>query len=562
MLPSLFFSDQPEKTYAARLPWSQRKRLGQVFTPYEIAKFMAQWVTDRQFPAAVLDPALGLGIFLRALLEGNPDEIPSLVGYEIDEQTIETARELFTNNGYAQIELRQANFLSEPWQEQFDGILCNPPYRKFRGLPDKDSLVAAVKQHTGIALSRAANLYIFFLIKAIWQLAPGGRAAFILPYEFLNADYGTPIKQMMLDQGILRKVILLGDGFQPFEDGITTSCILCLERTPVPCPPEWIRVSALEELAVLATGFPVNERSPRPISATTLPLPSANTKWHVTSMPHTPDHLDELVPLSTFGRVMRGIATGDNRFFLLTEAERRQYGLDLDCVLPCLQKSNYAPGHMFTSSHFEELRQSNRPVWLLNACGNENHPGVRTYLNWGVAGGSDRRYLTRNRSPWYALEARPPAPLLVTTFSRAGVRWVRNEAAVSNLTAFHGFYPHPGVDLELLCAYLVTPLAQRILAQNRREYGNGLHKFEPNDLNHALVMDITRAPEAIRNQGLDLYSSFVRASQDENNSSNLIKQLNELFSHFLESSFEDNKAGHSRMGVDQYGDASSGQRSP
>ncbi|MHB8113652.1 MAG: HsdM family class I SAM-dependent methyltransferase [Bellilinea sp.] len=556
MLPSLFFSDQPEKTYAARLPWSQRKQLGQVFTPYEIAKFMAQWVTGRQFPAAVLDPALGLGVFLRALLEGNPDQIPSLVGYEIDEQTTETARELFINNGYAQVELRQANFLSASWQEQFDGILCNPPYRKFRGLPDKDSLVEAVKQHTGIALSRAANLYIFFLIKAIWQLAPGGRAAFILPYEFLNADYGTPIKQMMLDQGILRKVILLGDGFQPFEDGITTSCILCLERTPATCPPEWIRVSALEELAVLAAGFPVNERSPRPISATTLPLPSANTKWHVTSIPHTPDHLDGLVPLSTFGRVMRGIATGDNRFFLLTEAERQQYGLDLDCVLPCLQKSNYAPGHMFTSSHFEELRQSNRPVWLLNACGNENHPGVRAYLDWGVAGGSDRRYLTRNRSPWYALEARPPAPLLVTTFSRAGVRWVRNEAAVSNLTAFHGFYPHPGVDLDLLCAYLVTPLAQRILAQNRREYGNGLHKFEPNDLNHALVMDITRAPEAIRNQGLDLYSSFVRASQDENNSSNLIKQLNELFSHFLESSFEDNKAGHSRMGVDQYGDAS------
>ena len=547
MLPSLFFSDQPEKTYAARRPWSQRRRLGQVFTPYAIAKFMAQWVPGRQFPAAVLDPAFGLGIFLRALLEGVPDETPRLVGYEIDEQTAETARGLFTDNGYAQVELRQANFLSAPWQEKFDGILCNPPYRKFRGLPDKDFLVEAVKQNTGIALSRAANLYIFFLIKAIWQLAPGGRAAFILPYEFLNADYGTPVKQMMLDQGILRKVILLGDGFQPFEDGITTSCILCLERTPVSCPPEWIRVSALEELAVLAAGFSVVEGPPKSISTITLPLPSAQTKWHVTSMLRTPDHLDGLVPLSTFGQVMRGIATGDNRFFLLTEAERQQYGLDLDCVLPCLPKSNYAPWHVFTSSHFEELRQSNQLVWLLNACGNENHPGVRAYLDRGVAGGSDLRYLTRSRSPWYALEARPPAPLLVTTFSRAGVRWVRNEAAVSNLTAFHGFYPQPGVDLDLLCAYLVTPLAQRILAQNRREYGNGLHKFEPNDLNHALVLDITRAPEAIRNRGLDLYSSSVFAARDKINSSNLIEQLDELFSHFLEISMEDHKVGSSRL---------------
>ena len=536
MPASLFFTDQPEITYAARRPWLQRRRLGQVFTPYEIAKFMAQWVAGGQFPAAVLDPALGLGIFLRALLEGDPDEIPRLVGYEIDEQTAETARELFTNNGYAQIELRQTNFLSASWHEQFDGILCNPPYRKFRGLPDKDSLLAAVKQHTGIALSRAANLYIFFLIKAVWQLAPGGRAAFILPYEFLNADYGAPIKQMMLDQRILRKVILLGDGFQPFEDGITTSCILCLERTSATNPPEWIRISSQEELAVLAIEFPDNERSPESLSATTHPLPTAHSKWHVTSMLHPPDNLDGLVPLSTFGRVMRGIATGDNHFFLLTETKRRQYGLDLDCVLSCLPKSSYASAHVFTSRHFEELRQSNKPIWLLNACGNENHPGVRAYLDMGIASGSSRRYLTCNRTPWYALEARPPAPLLVTTFSRAGVRWVRNEAAVRNLTAFHGFYPHPGIDHDLLCAYLVTPLAQRILAQNRREYGNGLHMYEPNDLNQGLVVDITHIPEKVRSQGLELYSLFVKAQRDEKDPSDYLLQLDELFSQTIENS--------------------------
>ena len=536
MPTSLFFSDQPEKAFAARLPWSQRSRLGQVFTPYAIAKFMAQWVTGGQFPAAVLDPALGLGIFLRAMLEGNPNARPRLVGYEIDEQTIQTARELFTVNGYAQVDLRQTNFLSAPWHEQFDGILCNPPYRKFRGLPDKDSLVAAVKQHTGIALSRAANLYIFFLIKAVWQLAPGGRAAFILPYEFLNADYGAPVKQMMLDQGILRRVILLGDGFQPFEDGITTSCILCLERTPATCSPEWIRVSAQEELAVLAIEFPDNEHSPESLSATTLSLPTAHSKWHVTGMLHLPDNLGGLVPLSTFGRIMRGIATGDNRFFLLTETERLKRGLDLDCVLPCLPKSNYAPGHVFTSRHFEELCQSNRPVWLLNACGKENHAWVRTYLDWGIAGGSDRRYLTRNRSPWYALETRPPAPLLATTFSRAGLRWVRNETGVRNLTAFHGFYPHPGIDLDFLCAYLVTPLAQRILAQNRREYGNGLHKFEPNDLKQGLVIDITRIPENIRSQGLELYGLFVKAQRDGENPADYLTQLDEFFSRFSENS--------------------------
>jgi adenine-specific DNA-methyltransferase len=536
-MPSpLFFSDQPEKAFAARLPRSQRNRLGQVFTPYEIANFMAQWVSARQFPATVLDPALGLGVFLRALLEANPYAPSRLVGFEIDDRTTEIARDLFTKNGYAQIEFHQESFLTAGWEDQFDGILCNPPYRKFRGLPDKDSLVSAVNQHTGISVSRTANLYIFFLIKAVWQLAPGGRAAFILPYEFLNADYGVPVKQLLLDQGILRKVILLGDGFQPFEDVTTTTCILCLERTPAAHPPEWITVHSMEDLTHLAVGFSGNERPLESMGETNQPPPSARAKWHVSVEPFPSDKLGGLVPLSTFGRIMRGIATGDNRFFLLTEAERLQYGLDLDYVLPCLPKSSYAPGHVFTSAHFEKLVQAKKPVWLLNACGNEMNPGVGTYLALGVAGGSDRRYLTRNRSPWYALEARPIAPLLVTTFSRAGVRWVRNEAAASNLTAFHGFYPHPETNLDLLSAYLVTPLAKRILAQNRREYGNGLHKYEPNDLNQALVVDITRLPEDIRNHVVKIYELFVKAHLDGNDPSGYVLQLNEIFLSFLKNS--------------------------
>ncbi|AMR27555.1 hypothetical protein A0257_10905 [Hymenobacter psoromatis] len=40
-------------------------------------------------------------------------------------------------------------------------------------------------------------------------------------------------------------------------------------------------------------------------------------------------------------------------------------------------------------------------------------------------------------------------------------------------------------------AYLLTDIAREIFADNRREYGNGLEKFEPNDLNKALMLDIT-----------------------------------------------------------------------
>ena len=51
-----------------------------------------------------------------------------------------------------------------------------------------------------------------------------------------------------------------------------------------------------------------------------------------------------------------------------------------------------------------------------------------------------RKFLTKSRKPWYALEKRPPAPIWVSVFNRNGVKFIRNEANISNLTTFHCVY--------------------------------------------------------------------------------------------------------------------------
>ncbi len=523
-----FFSDLPEKELAATLNHTQRTLLGQVFTPFVIAREMARWVTALRPPAQVLDPALGLGVFLRALLEKPNEPLPHMVGYEIDPDLADQAWQLFLHNGFSGLEIHASSYLSSNWEPRYDAILCNPPYRKFRGLPGKNELVTQVQSNTGIKLSQAANLYAFFLIKAVHQLAENGRAVFILPYEFFNADYGRVIKQYLLDEGVLRKILILGKRIYPFERVITTTCILCLERTAPVFPPEVINCQTLEELSAAIT-------APVGISpAEEVPAQPANSKWLVSSQARRWMAHPSLVLLSTFGRVSRGIATGDNGYFLLTETQRQRWGLNKSCVLPCLSKSVLAPDPVFSTASFDKLRLSDKPVWLFRAAGNETDPAVERYLAYGIESGADRRYLTRNRTPWYALEERPPAPLLATTFSRSGIRWVRNEAAVRFLTAFHGFYPTPDTDLELLAAYLITPLAQRILAQNRREYGNGLHKFEPNDLNHGLVLDIRLIHAKDMGKIKKLYREFITLDNQAPEKEYSLNRLDRIFSVYLE----------------------------
>lgn len=488
---------------------------------------MAQWVSAKKSPTSVLDPALGLGIFLRCLLEDEKNAGSKMTGFEVDPETAEEARQLFGSSGYAQVEIENANYLEADWESKFDAILCNPPYRRFRGLPGKDQLVATVKQQTGITISRAANLYIFFLVKLIWQLAEGGRAAVILPFEFLNADYGVPVKQLLLNQGILRKVLILGEALHPFDEVITTACILFLERTQQSSPPVVVKVQSMEELFTIAGQFKREDGSSQPTNGNGHAVRSPGEKWFI------PVHLkqavmnEKMVPLSTFGKVMRGIATGDNGYFMINEAQREQAELDEECVLPCLAKSSYATTLEFSQDHFSRLRASQRPVWLVDLNGRDHLPAVQNYIDYGLARGTDQRFLTSKHSPWYALEQRPSAPLLVTTFSRGRPRWVRNLAGVRNLTAFHGFYPHTGVDLDLLCAYLVTPLAQEMLSHQRREYGNGLHKFEPNDLNQALVMDVRRIGKAEKSEVRELYGELLAESNE-----GLLMQLDEAFRRY------------------------------
>lgn len=528
-----FFSDQPELQLASSLPPEKRIQLGQVFTPYAIAKPMVRWVTSNGPPTTLLEPALGLGIFTRALLEMSAQPVLRVTGYEIDTNIANLARKLFKDFGYTQIDIINSSFLSSSWDTKYDSILCNPPYHRFRGLPGRDELGYQVRTRVGIKVSRAANLYVFFLIKAVHQLADGGRAAFILPYEFLNADYGQMVKQYLLDEGVLRKVLILNDGIHPFANVITTTCILCLERNSAVSHPEVLTCRSLEEISTAVETTPSDTHTEAGLIHAIPSAKPANKKWLIPGILSHEYNLKTLVPLSTFGRVMRGIATGDNKYFLLTERQRLELGLGLSCVLPCLSKSNLAAKYIFSTDHFADLIQSEKPVWLFRAYGNEQDPAVQKYLAEGECRGSNHRYLTKNRSPWYGVEDRPPAPLLATTFSRNGIRWVRNEAGVRFLTAFHGFYPHPDTNLDLLTAYLLTPVSQRILAQNQRDVGNGLRKFEPNDLNNGLVADITRLKESVQKEALDIYAAVVAASRAKQDTSSTIKELDRIFTGLI-----------------------------
>lgn len=465
-----------EKEYVGVVGLEHRKRFAQFFTPEAIADFMARWVLDGRKKADVLEPAFGLGAFSRSLFKQNPKV--RVVGYEADATIYNYAAENVAQAG-SDVLLYNEDYLRASWEDKYDGIICNPPYLKFHDY-DNASLVPLVNGQLGIRLNGFTNLYTLFLLKSISQLRNGGRMAYIVPSEFLNSDYGVEVKRALLRSGVLRHVVVVDFTQCAFDDALTTACILLCHKDGSLSEVRFSHVSDVGQLQASLADY----------SAWAADQLKPETKWKQYYEGARSADYRHLVPFSTFAKVSRGIATGANDYFTFRESKKELYGIPERCLMRCVCHSTDVHGLFFTDDDFQRLSHSDKAVYLFNGCADVEDEHVREYISLGEETGADKRYLTASRKPWYAIENRKPSPIWVSVFNRKGLRFVRNIAGVSNLTTFHCVYDAGVVDIDVLFGYLVTNVAKEIFMDNSRQYGNGLVKFEPNDLNKGKAVDL------------------------------------------------------------------------
>lgn len=252
----IFFSDTPEREYAANISSEHVKSLGQFFTPFPIAHFMAKWITSNPQCNTILDPAVGLGVFFRAILKEADVTSYQLIGYDVDPQVLKKAKILF--QGYEDsIRLINRDYMFNDWNNRYDGIICNPPYQRFQNYKNRNEILAEFQSRLGLALSGLTNLHTLFLLKSVNQLSENGRAAYILPSEFLNADYGVFIKRNLITHKSLKYVIVFDFTENLFDNVITTSCILLFDNSADIKAVEFIAVKSLDDLAYLESQFPL-----------------------------------------------------------------------------------------------------------------------------------------------------------------------------------------------------------------------------------------------------------------------------------------------------------------
>ncbi|MDR2836707.1 MAG: SAM-dependent methyltransferase [Bacteroidales bacterium] len=515
-----------ESDYSKSVSLEHRKKFAQFFTPFSIAEIMVNWLLGNKNLKTVLEPAFGLGVFSRALLLQKKDI--QIKGFEVDNLIFEKAKNEFACT--EKMNLLLQDYMYNDWQNKYDGIICNPPYFKFHDYDNKN-ILKEIENHLQCNLSGFTNLYTLFLLKSIHQLATNGRCAYIIPSEFLNSDYGKLVKQHLINTGTLRHIIVFDFEENVFDDALTTACIVLCANDKKNEKVQFTNIHSISELNViekLIAEYPNFSDNSKTYSFSEL---NPDIKWKAYYQPQNGHKFKSLVPFSTYAKVVRGIATGANDYFTFNQSKAKEYNIDEKYLLPCICHCVDVKGNNFSTSDFEELKNNNKNVFLLNAI-NAKDDNITQYLQKGENEKINKKYLTASRNPWYSLENRPPAPIWVSVFNRTGLRFIRNEANISNLTTFHCIYPNQlqlfsDVNIDLLFAYLLTDTARQIFEDNSREYGNGLQKFEPNDINKGKMLDLALLPEKSKNKIVDLYYQF-KISECNSTSRQVIDEIDNI----------------------------------
>lgn len=473
--------------------------MGQFATPAPLAQEIlgyAKKLMPRGQKARFLDPALGSGAFYSAFVRTFPkSRVAGALGFEVDPHYGTPAIQLWTDTG---LEIRMEDFTkSVPADAAFNLMICNPPYVRHHHIMngEKARIQEASAKACGVQFSGLAGLYCHFLGLSHAWLADGGLAGWLIPSEFMDVNYGEAVKSYLLDRVRLLHIHRFDPHDVQFGDALVSSAVVWFrkENPPKDYDVEFSFGGTLSRPLVS-----------RHISTSVL---RAEKKW--TRFPREEIRTKDNGPkLSDFFSIRRGLATGDNDFFILSSAEIISRGLPMQFFRPILPSPRYlSASEILSDENGNPLLDE--PLFLLDCRLPENvvkreFKSLWDYFQEGKKRGVADRYLCQHRSPWYSQENRPAAPFVCTYLGRSNkksgkpFRFILNRSRATVTNVYLALYPKEPLAMTVetcpktkqhVWEVLNNICPQTMLAEGR-VYGGGLHKLEPKELANVPVPEL------------------------------------------------------------------------
>lgn len=340
-------------------------------------------------------------------------------------------------------------------------IMANPPYTRHHLLAgETKQALSEVARQLGTPLRGTAGHYVYFMVHA-WHAAWSEREVLLVPTNWLEAGYGEPLRDLLRHTG--RVEIAIADHrneVSVFGRVLTTSCIVTTEHGSAGRggggDRESVRLVRLGDAQRHQAGEGREELG--------------RTWWRLAEETKGTSSGGQSVIGDVF-RVRRGVATGANSFFVLSEEAAKAASVAGDELIRVVRTLSPRPG-----------QDSKGLLWVAKE---EPSAGSLVRIRQGEELGLDRRYLCRARNPWWRIKVPEPPRYLLSYMGRGLPTVVENVEKLINLNNVHGLHlvEEASSDLaERVVEWLRTESGRAALLKRARHYQGGLWKLEPRDV--------------------------------------------------------------------------------
>ncbi len=447
----------------------QARARGVYYTPLAAAAEMARW-TIRGDVSSVLEPSVGDGVFAAALREVSEPR----AGQQLQVTGVEHSRSalgrVVSLGLIDESNAIRSDFLAvKPFP--VDAVLGNPPYVRLRNLATAEARRAlrVSASALGEEMDPSGSIWMPFVLHATQFLRPGGRLAFVLPFDLTYVRYARPLwkflgdnysslrvarsRERLFPEILQETVILFADGrggstsevtFETYETGDQFDSGTPSHSTDLPLS------GIVEGERLFATAL--------------LPQPARQLLESITP---------NLVPLSSVADIRIGYVSGDKSFFHPSGESIHDFSLPARHLRPALVSSRQMTGKGLLSSEcFPQSLYLPKPSTLT--------AGDRKYLAHGEHTGVADRYKCRIRDPWYVVPGLRIPDIVFPVFTEKPLMMINDARAYASNSLICGYLDdcHP----EALARSWFTSLTRLQMELNVHSLGGGVFVLVPNEV--------------------------------------------------------------------------------
>jgi len=472
--------DAPGTDYCATHSAEDRRAGGVTLTPAWLVERMLDLAQERETASGpfdtIVDVGAGTGRFIVAALARLPQARG--IAVEINPVLARLLRQRLRERGLSgRVDVIEGDFRAATLPLRGRALFIgNPPYVRHHDIEPvwkgwyRDGMAAR-----GIEASALAGLHAHFLLRAAQAMRPGDALCFVTAAEWLDNGYGSALRRLLSGPGTgtdlpeiqLRSLWLASAADPVFPDALVSAVVFEADCAGAERPVQFGALAGRQWQPVRQV--PAHElRSAPRWSPLSQPGPLAGAAGE------GPE-----IELGELFRITRGQVTGMNEAWVLPA----DFGpLPPELALPTVTRAReIIDGTVVAPDARQRLRQVVNLPRELDSLSPPHRATAQRLIDRAQALGADRGYIARHRSPWFAVDLRPPPAAFVTYMGRRPPVFRPNPQQVSFLNIAHGLYPREPIAPERVQAIL-DHLNTHTALYSGRVYGGGLAKFEPSDI--------------------------------------------------------------------------------